>query len=126
VSLSNENGTDQKAFSCPFSVPRFRKWLRGRDLNPRPLGYECNFFVARSFCFLGFRCGSLHSIGEVKHHFPTQLPTRADAALVLLAQSFYWFLAVREPGRKRPDSPLGTVSFVAHERPEDRASVNRM
>ena len=27
---------------CPFSAPRFRKWLRGRDLNPRPLGYEPN------------------------------------------------------------------------------------
>ena len=41
MSLSNENGTDQKAL-CPFSAPRFRKWLRGRDLNPRPLGYEPN------------------------------------------------------------------------------------
>ena len=27
------------------------KWLRGRDLNPRPLGYECNFLVARPFVF---------------------------------------------------------------------------
>jgi hypothetical protein len=37
-----KNGTDQKAFSAPFSAPHFRKWLRGRDLNPRPLGYEPN------------------------------------------------------------------------------------
>jgi len=24
----------------PLFCPTFRKWLRGRDLNPRPLGYE--------------------------------------------------------------------------------------
>jgi hypothetical protein len=26
----------------PFLFPTLRKWLRGRDLNPRPLGYEPN------------------------------------------------------------------------------------
>ena len=31
-----------KAF-CAHSLPHgFVKWLRGRDLNPRPLGYEPN------------------------------------------------------------------------------------
>src|SRR5262249_18759341 len=27
---------------CPFYAPIFLNWLRGRDLNPRPLGYENN------------------------------------------------------------------------------------
>jgi len=51
-------------FFCPF----FSKWLRGRDLHPRPLGYECNFLVACPFVFwevVAVRCLPLATLIEV-------------------------------------------------------------
>ena len=62
-------------------MTQFAKWLRGRDLNPRPLGYEYNFLVARSFVFLAFiavRCTTLASVGGIfRPNFrPTALPSR--------------------------------------------------
>jgi hypothetical protein len=30
------------ALTAGLLLPVFAKWLRGRDLNPRPLGYEPN------------------------------------------------------------------------------------
>src|SRR5437763_12448073 len=45
-----------EGFWSDFASPRnvwklfIRKWLRGRDLNPRPLGYERNLMLARPFC----------------------------------------------------------------------------
>ena len=49
-------------------LPSRCKWLRGRDLNPRPLGYECNVLVARSFVFQAFvavRCTRLAILAAV-------------------------------------------------------------
>jgi hypothetical protein len=37
------------AFSAPFLPHVFVKWLRGRDLNPRPLGYEDYLVLSRLF-----------------------------------------------------------------------------
>ena len=46
-----ETKMEQLLHSCPTDLG---KWLRGRDLNPRPLGYECNFLITRSFVFKTF------------------------------------------------------------------------
>jgi hypothetical protein len=47
----SEKEKGRKTVFRPNFRPNSCKWLRGRDLNPRPLGYECNFLVARSFVF---------------------------------------------------------------------------
>ena len=41
-----------RATSCFFNLLIYREldWLRGRDLNPRPLGYEPTRVLARLFC----------------------------------------------------------------------------
>jgi len=75
VSLSNEKWDRSEGIFCPFSAPRFCKWLRGRDLNPRPLGYEYNFLVARSFVFLAFVAFRCTVLASVISPFPTQFPT---------------------------------------------------
>src|SRR5882724_4648465 len=64
VSLSNEKWDRSEDLFCPFSAPRFRKWLRGRDLNPRPLGYEdyttlACLFLSITYLFVGSWCWPL-------------------------------------------------------------------
>ena len=46
-------------------------WLRGRQLNPGPLGYRVRLFGCSLFCFLGIRCCSLQEIGKHRRLFPT-------------------------------------------------------
>ena len=86
MSLSNEKWDRSEGVFCPFSAPRFRKWLRGRDLNPRPLGYEPNELpdcsTPRKFLKLNSKRQYIRRLIEASSLPPLfhlqSLPTRSD------------------------------------------------